>query len=110
MTKISQVQIIPPTNADRSRSTQARAVSGEVRDLVVANSSDAGAFVRRPPFAHSGTASAGARSTVSAPFLAQHLDQEWIHRDSPADSRVASAAYAHATMAPAPRHDLAPPA
>ncbi len=110
MTEFSPVQIIPPTNTGRSRGTQARAVSGEVRDLVVVNSGDAGAFVRRPPFVHSGTATAGARLTVSAPFLAQHLDQEWIHRDSPADSRVAAAAYARATVAPAPRHDLAPPA
>ncbi len=102
MTELSAIQIIPPSNTGR-----ARAVSGEVRDLVPANARGAGAFAFRPMFANSGDP---ARPTVSAPFLAQHLDQEWIQRDSAADSRGAAKAYADAAPAPAPRHDLAPPA
>ncbi len=108
MTEFSTVQIIPPSNTDGTRGAAARAGSGEVRDLVVTNAGDAGAFVRRPLFAHAGNATAGTRPKVSAPFLAQHLDQEWIHRESPADSRVAANSYVRAALAPAPRHDLAP--
>lgn len=105
MTEISAIQILPPTNTGR-----ARAVSGEVRDLVPANAGDAGAFAYRPMFAHSGHAASAARATVSAPFLAQHIDQEWIHRDSATDSRSAAKAYARAALAPSSRYDLAPPA
>ena len=94
MIEFSTVQIIPPANTG----------PGEARDLVVTN---AGTFAGRPLFAHSGNAAAGARPTVSAPFLAQHLDQEWIHRDSPADSRLAAKAYARAAHVPAPRADFA---
>ena len=108
MTEFSTVQIIPPSNTGGTRRAAARADSGEVRDLVVTNAGDGGAFVRRPLFAHAGNATAGTRPIVSAPFLAQHLDQEWIHRDSPADSRVAANSYVRAALAPAPRHDLAP--
>ncbi len=99
MIEISTVQIIPPANTGR-------AGTGEVRDLVVAHAGDGGAFARRPLFAHAGN-EAGGRPTVSAPFLAQHLDQEWIHRDAPADSRLAANAYARAAHAPAPRADFA---
>ncbi len=105
MIELSAIQILPPPNTGR-----ARAVSGEVRDLVPANSGDAGAFVYRPLFAHSGNQASAARPTVSAPFLAQHIDQEWIHRDSVADSRGAAKAYAQAALAPSTRYDLAPPA
>ncbi len=97
MIECSTVQIIPPANTG----------PGEARDLVVTN---AGTFAGRPLFAHSGNAAAGARPTVSAPFLAQHLDQEWIHRDASADSRRAADAYARAALAPAPRGDVAPAA
>lgn len=107
MTGLSTVQIIPPSNTDRPRGMSAGGGSGEVRDLVVTNAGDAGAFVRRSLFAHSGNTADGARPTVSAPFLAQHLDQEWIHRDAPADSRLAANAYARAAHAPAPRADFA---
>ncbi len=97
MIEFSTAQIIPPTNTRRFG-------PGEARDLVA---TDAGAFDRRPLFAHSGNAAAGARQSVSAPFLAQHLDQEWIQRHSPADSRLAANAYAHAALPPAPRRGLA---
>ncbi len=107
MTEFATVQIIPPSNTGGTRRAAARADSGEVRDLVVTNAGDAGAFVRRPLFAHAGNAAAGTRPIVSAPFLAQHLVQEWIHRNSPADSRVATNSYVRAALAPAPRHDLA---
>ncbi len=115
VTEFSTVRIIPPSNVGGSRATAARAGSGEVRDLVVANAGDSEAFVRRPLFAHagnthSGSTAAGARPMVAAPFLAQHLDQEWIHRDSAAEPRFAAQAYTRAALAPAPRHDLAPPA
>ncbi len=98
MIEFSTVQIIPPANTGRA---------GEGRDLVVA---DAASFARRPLFSHSGSAhlgGAGARPPVSAPFLAQHLHQDWIHRDAPADSRLAANAYARAAHAPAPRADFA---
>ncbi len=113
MTEFSTVQIIPPSHVGGTRMAPARAGSGEVRDLVVTSAGDAGAFVRRPLFAHAGNAhagnaTAGVRPMVSAPFLAQHLDQEWIHRDSPADSRVAADSYVRAALATAPRQDLAP--
>ena len=108
MTGISTVQIIPPTNTDRPRGMAAGG-SGEIRDLVPLSAGDAGAFVRRSLFAHAGIA-ADAQPTVSAPFLAQHLGQEWIHRDAPADARFAAQAYVRAALAPAPRHDLAPQA
>ena len=107
MTEFATVQIIPPSNTGGTRRAAARADSGEVRDLVVANAGDAGAFVRRPLFAHAGNAAAGTRPIVSAPFLAQHLDQEWIHRDAPAVPRRAADAYARAAQAPAPRADFA---
>ena len=108
MTEFSTIQIIPPSHAGATRATSARVGSGEIRDLVVTSSGDAGAFVRRPLFAHAGNAAAGARPMVSAPFLAQHLDQEFIHRDSPADSLVAANSYVRAALASAPRQDLAP--
>ena len=108
MTEFSTVQIIPPSHAGGTRMAPARAGSGEVRDLVVTSAGDAGAFIRRPLFAHAGNAAAGVRPMVSAPFLAQHLDQEWIHRDSPADSRVVANSYVRAALATAPRQDLAP--
>ena len=107
MTEFSTVQIIPPSNTGDTRMAATRAGAGEVRDLVVTNAGDAGAFVRRPLFAHAGNATAGSRTMVSAPFLAQYLDQEWIHRDSPADSRIAANSYVRAALAPAPRPDLA---
>jgi hypothetical protein len=108
MTEFSTVQIIPPSSTGGARTAGSRAGSGEVRDLVVANSGDAGEFVRRPLFAHAGNVMAGARPMVSAPFLAQHLGQELIHRDSPADSRSAVNSYVRAAQVAAPRHDLAP--
>ncbi len=102
MIEFSTVQIIPSASTGRAN-------PGEGRDLVVA---DAASFARRPLFAHSGNAhfastGAGARPTVSAPFLAQHLHQEWIHRAAPADSRLAANAYARAAHAPLPRADFA---
>ena len=108
MTEFSTVQIIPPSSTGSARMAGSRAGSGEIRDLVLANSGDAGEFVRRPLFAHAGNVTAGARPMVSAPFLAQHLDQELIHRDSPADSHVAANSYMRAAQASMPRHDLAP--
>jgi len=107
MTEISKVQIIPPSSTGAARAAASRANSGEIRDLVVANVGDAGEFVRRPLFAHAGNATAGARPMVSAPFLAQHLDQELIHRDSPADTRIAASSYVRAAEAAAQRNDLA---
>ena len=104
MTEISKVQIIPPSNTGASRAAPSRAGSGDVRDLVVG---DAAEFVRRPLFAHAGNTMAGARPLVSAPFLAQHLDQELIHRDSPADAHIAASSYVRAAAASAQRNDFA---
>ena len=108
MTDISTVQIIPPSHAGAIRTAADRVGSGEIRDLVVTGSGDAGAFIRRPLFAHAGNAATGVRPMVSAPFLAQHLDQELIHRESPADSLVAANSYVRAALPSAPRQDLAP--
>jgi hypothetical protein len=107
MTEISKVQIIPPSKTGSAQAAGARARSGEVRDLVVSHTAGGDAFARRSLFAHAGGATAGAGQVVSAAFLAQHLDQELIHRSSTPDTNLAASSYVRAAAAAAKQSDFA---
>lgn len=104
MSDVTAVQIVQPMNAGRERAAGSRAETVAARGLVVAH---ADAFARRPLFAHSGMALLGGRPMVSAPFLAQHIDQEWVRRDRPVDTRLVARSYARAAAVPASRQGLA---
>jgi hypothetical protein len=95
--------ILAPLAKIRSGQAQSRANS---RAVVVARGGQAQAGVPDALFVHMGADSAPTGGSMG--FVAQHLDQEWVHRKPYTDPRKAVRAYRRARNLRIQRLDLLP--
>jgi hypothetical protein len=96
-------QILPPASGFGRR----RPGRGADSRAVMIGGGQAQAGVRDALFVHMGAENAATGGSMG--FIAQHLDQEWMHRKPFIDPRTASRAYRRARNIRIQRPDLLPP-